>query len=588
MKNRKRYIALALAAATLLATVGCGNQAVEKEESTADSTQVSSESKASSEEQEEVNELAWLNSSDTLPLVQEGTKKTLSIYANVSNASVDPEDVWMYQFVEKEMNIDLEVTFMDGNNKTELISLAFASGDLPDIIIGGEFTANDLIRYGSVEGQIIDLAPYMETYMPNLTALLEKYPEFAAPITDGEGHVWSTGNINNPSGRGNIIRAFANYDWLETCSRELPTTLDEFLETLRAFKEMDPECTPLGGTNGWWSPGAYILNAFGYLTTDERGLSMAMRDGKPVLPVADREAYGAYLEFMKTLYEEGLIHPDFFTMSADSMKALKSEGKVGYMFQAPFLYMSDFSSWWGAEPLTSEYNDTKQWPAALSTSSLGKVVVTSSCEEPELAATFIDYFYDYDHYILSAVGPTTEQTEYHYEGFGDNFGWHFDDAYTRVLDEYELNKDKYSIKNDYLYKNIQLWANPSFGLTAVLDPDAFDPGTAGDPDTSMEDTSVLRKEITNGQKHFEIALQETMGEYVTTDLYPIAVYLDAATSEEMNNLLVVIQEYANQEAAKFITGARSLDELDAYFDEIEALGAAEYVQVYTDYYNSIQ
>ena len=577
-KNKKRFIALALAMTTLVSVVGCGGKSETEAPDVAAEETVEAVVEA---------ELEWLNPSTTLPIVKDGTEKTLEIYCKSSDASIKPEETWLYKFIEEEMNINLEVTLFDDNNKAEFLSLAFAGGDLPDIIIGGDFTSTDLVKYGVVEEQIIDLAPYME-YMPNQTVIYEQYPEYKSVITDSEGHVWSTGRIADPTYRGNITRAFVNYDWLEACNQEVPATLDEFLESLRAFKEMNEDCVPLGGTWGWYSSGAYLLNAFGYLTADTKGMSMCLRNGEPVLPVADREAYGAYLEFMNTLYKEELIHPDYFTMSSESMQALKTEGRVGYMFQAPFVYMSDFSSWWGAAPLTSEYNDKQQWPAALNTLSLGKAVITSSCEEPELAATFIDFFYDYDHYIYSSVGPTTEETEYHYDGFGENFGWHFDDTYTRVVDEYENNKDKYSTKNEYLMRNIQLWSNPTFGLTSVLDPNALDPNTAGDPDTSMEDTSVLRKEITNGQKHFEIALQETMGDYVTTDLYPTAVYLDAEVAEEMNNLLVVITEYAEQEAAKFITGARPLEELDAYFDEIEGLGAKEYVQVYTDYYNSIQ
>ena len=44
--------------------------------------------------------------------------------------------------------------------------------------------------------------------------------------------------------------------------------------------------------------------------------------------------------------------------------------------------------------------------------------------------------------------------------------------------------------------------------------------------------------------------------------------------------------YAEEEIAKFINGDRSLDTVDAFFDELEALGAAEYVQYYADYYES--
>jgi len=51
-------------------------------------------------------------------------------------------------------------------------------------------------------------------------------------------------------------------------------------------------------------------------------------------------------------------------------------------------------------------------------------------------------------------------------------------------------------------------------------------------------------------------------------------------------LRVLINDYAEAETAKFITGKRSLDEIDDYFDEIEKLGATEYVQYYKDYYEA--
>ena len=68
--------------------------------------------------------------------------------------------------------------------------------------------------------------------------------------------------------------------------------------------------------------------------------------------------------------------------------------------------------------------------------------------------------------------------------------------------------------------------------------------------------------------------------------YPGKVYLDADTATRMGNLMMIIREYATQESAKFITGKKSFDELDTYFDEIERLGALEVVQTYAEYYES--
>ena len=103
-----------------------------------------------------------------------------------------------------------------------------------------------------------------------------------------------------------------------------------------------------------------------------------------------------------------------------------------------------------------------------------------------------------------------------------------------------------------------------------------------------EDINVLRKEFTSGQLHWQKGLQSTVCKYMISEGFPTNVYIDPDDATYYDNLLTVINEYATQESAKFITGARSLDELDAYFDEIERLGALEYVEFFTEYYNSIQ
>lgn len=85
-----------------------------------------------------------------------------------------------------------------------------------------------------------------------------------------------------------------------------------------------------------------------------------------------------------------------------------------------------------------------------------------------------------------------------------------------------------------------------------------------------------------------MCLDRTLSPYRTTEVFPGAVYLDGDTTERLAGMKTAIDEYASQETAKFITGARPLEDLDSYFDEIERLGAAEYVQVYQEYYDAIQ
>lgn len=586
-KHWKRLLALLLVGVMVFAMAACSAKteadASSESKKTGESKTDAAQTAASGEK-----DLSWLNSSQTLPLVKEGTEKKLSLYIKMGADSPDPEDTWMFRFIENAMNIDIEVTKFTDANRNEIIPLAFAGGDLPDLIIGGGFTAEELVNYGVVEGQLLDLAPYMnETYMPNLTGIYAEHPEYKSAIQDSNGHVWSVGYISDPADCQNVSRAFLNYEWMEECGMELPTTLDEFLELLRTFKKANPDCYPLGGSWSSNNPSVFILNALGYLTSDPSGMSITFRNGEVVLPVADREAYGAYLEFMNTCYNEGLIHPDFFTMDESTTNAVTAEGLNGFIPQAPFLYNDDYREFWGPIPLTSEYNSTSQWPVNIGALSCGGAVVSAECEEPELAATFLDWFYTFHNMHISMIGPNVDLDSEYLYGVG---GWKFGEDLTEVHQDME----GYLSNGEYVAHVIQLWSYGTIGRDIYdFTEGEIHPLEGWMPDdyaASLDDPSEIRLDESisvDGQHHYMMAQKYSLCYNLTSDVFPAQVYFDADIVPQVNNLKVILSDYAESETAKFITGARSLNELESYFNEIERLGATEYVQYYRDYYEAL-
>lgn len=587
MKKFNRVLALCLAVVMVLAMAACGGNTAEEEKPTTQGG--GNEVVDATVAVEPGNDLSWLNTSGTMPIVAEGTEKSLSMYIWRQTGTPDLEETWMYQYVEEVMNINLDATKYTDENKSEFISLALASGELPDMIIGQSFSAADLVRYGAVESQFIDLAPYInETYMPNLTKLLEENPSFRDEITDSEGHIWSLGIVKDSGSNAPYSNMFINYQLLDEYGLEVPETIDDLLNVLRTFKENDPSCYPLGGSWVRHSPIDYLLNAFGYLITGDynNGLKIALRNGEPVIPVADREAYGAFLEFMNTCYEEELIHPDFFTMDKATTEANMSEGKFPMYLQSPVFYLENYKDYWGALPLTSEYNDTPQWPAS-SSMSIGGVVVTSSCEEPELAAAFIDWFYCARNAQMNGFGPNAE---YDADVLFGRDGWIVNEDGTR----HQLYEDKVGSENyndaEYVNSMMLIQHTFSFGCNVSRwDETSLMSGIYNFLDNyDVSEAAERRYEegyVANTEQFRLLSRHATLGQYLTTDVYPNAVYFDAETAEEVSNLWVVVKDFATQETAKFITGARSLDEIDDYFDEIEGLGADDLLQYYVDAYN---
>ena len=600
MKNKKMLVALALAGSMVLSATGCGQQSEQDTTKQTGDSQEKVESSAPVESTAEEKTPSWLNTESVFPIVNEGTEKTLSIYVMQNEMSGDPSESWVSKFLTEKTNINFEYTTFYSDNRDEFLSLAFAGNELPDIIIGGKFGPAELVKYGASNGQLVDMAPYLnETYMPNLTALYAEYPEFKLSVTDGEGRMWSLGYIANPSERGYVERAFLNYEWLEKQALEVPATLDDFLDVMRAFKEAGLAEYPVGGSYALNNPSNYILNALGYLRVSGRGDNICLRNGKVVLPYADREAFGEYLKVMNQMYQEELIHPDFYTMDSATTKAVLAEG-TGFVNQAPFLYLPEaYDEYWAALPLTSAVNDTAQWTSS-SPIKFGNAVVTSACEEPELAIRFLDSLFNMDEPIyrmcwsgydvlLNGEGATMDDVAdiiYGQEMVLEESGGY---GYKNYID----NKDSYVSKNEFLYKYINIWDNAIVGVDNwSFEPDS--PIYKDEPDWfAMKDWKEMREAlavINNGDKFFRVPMQVEMAPYMTSEVYPNAVYFDEVKSNELLNLKTAMDEYAQQEIAKFVTGARAItdDELDKYFATLEGLGALDYVQAYADYYEAIK
>lgn len=590
MKNATRLFSLLLAVCMLFTLAACGAQG--GNEITTQTTAAATNAEVTDAAETEAADVPeWLNTDSALPIVKEGYEKTLKVYVEQTTDYGEVENSWMYKYITQVMNIKLDVTTYTPDNKKDFLSLAFASNTLPDIIIAPNYSTAELLNYGEIEGQLLDMVPYInETYMPNLTSVFEAFPDAKVKFTTPNGNIWALGKVS--AGGGTLPRYFMNYDYLDELGLKAPTTLDEFIDDMRAVKAAGLCEYPIGGGYSSEHPGAFILNAMGYVGANSKAYGIALRNGKVVLPLADREAFGDYLKVMNQLYEEGLIHPDFFTMDRNSIFAEFAKNQA-FIFQAPYYCASDPDQYWPVAPLTSQWNDT---PVATGYSKTnpeivtGTVVVTSACKEPELAAKFLDWFYSMTeaNFQTSMIGPKADDTE-HLFGLD---GWTTDENGIVYLPGYENNKDKYTTSNDYLVKNIALWSSGAFGF----DTWGFDensPTYAAEPDASQyEDPSVLRKDETlnaSGDKLFQYSARVVMTPYVTAETFPAIVWMDAEQASELATTLAALRSYAKPEIAKFITGARELTdaELDDYFTNLENLGALEYVQAYQDYYDSV-
>ena len=119
-------------------------------------------------------------------------------------------------------------------------------------------------------------------------------------------------------------------DWLEKVGKDIPVTLDEFADVLRAFTNEDPDgdgvadtyglsgvqqylsLTPIFGAFGARPDQAYFLNEDGTVTTN-----------------VISEDYKTALAYIRDLYAEGVIDPEIFTADYNTTQEKVVRGEFG-------------------------------------------------------------------------------------------------------------------------------------------------------------------------------------------------------------------------------------------------------------------
>lgn len=532
----------------------------------------------------------------TLAVAEEKVTVSLLTTRN-STATNDIEDVWFFKYLAQKMNVDFELE--QTLETDQRISLMFASDSVPDLVWGIRLSNNDVMVYGMQEGMLLNWKDLITPeLMPNTYQAMQDYPDAFTASTAPDGNIYTLPMITGSSYYANTgsfsaaIRMYINKDWMDACGiTELPTTLDEYLEVLRTFKEKDPmglgeNNIPLIGNQE--KDKTFVWNALGFhgTATQAYGTSFDLKDNQLVLPCYTEEAK-EFITFYNTLYNEGLISPDYFTLDQTAARGLMASGVCGVLGDSTLAAIGDaWSSWIALSPLTSDVNDVAV--AAFNPGySVGQLYASAYTEHPEVLARIVDYMYSDEGALYYFYGPMkgTEET------LGVVDGWYYDEN-NRITTDKVVNGEFTDI-SEYAYQYIKSYSSAPgrfdhYSQTAAAMAGIEFPGkemTIVDKLTGAEIPSLIMDVYTddNNDGHWRITQSEAMIDHLTAVRLP-DVYLTAEQNQRVADLSTVINDYVTAESAKFIVGTRPLSELDAYFEELKSLGIEEYIAIYQEAY----
>lgn len=532
----------------------------------------------------------------TLAVAEEKVTVSLLTTRN-STATNDIEDVWFFKYLAQKMNVDFELE--QTLETDQRISLMFASDSVPDLVWGIGLSNNDVMVYGVQEGMLLNWKDLITPeLMPNTYQAMQDYPDAFTASTAPDGNIYTLPMITGSSYYANTgsfsaaIRMYINKDWMDACGiTELPTTLDEYLEVLRTFKEKDPmglgeNNIPLIGNQE--KDKTFVWNALGFhgTATQAYGTSFDLKDNQLVLPCYTEEAK-EFITFYNTLYKEGLISPDYFTLDQTAARGLMASGVCGVLGDSTLTAIGDaWPSWVALSPLTSDVNDVAV--AAFNPGySVGQLYASAYTEHPEVLARIVDYMYSDEGALYYFYGPMkgTEET------LGVVDGWYYDEN-NRITTDKVVNGEFTDI-SEYSYQYIKSYSSAPgrfdhYSQTAAAMAGIEFPGkemTIVDKLTGAEIPSLIMDVYTddNNDGHWRITQSEAMIDHLTAVRLP-DVYLTAEQNQRVADLSTVINDYVTAESAKFIVGTRPLSELDAYFEELKSLGIEEYIAIYQEAY----
>lgn len=343
--------------------------------------------------------LSILAESNPFPLVTEPTELTMAVWQR--SGQVPYNDMLMWQKYEKLTGIHINWIELPDSTFIERRNLMFATGDLPDAIYRAKLSMNDINKYAA-EGLILPLNDLIEKYAPNLTKFFERHPEVKKALTLEDGNIYSLGYFNECAGLEIDNRQFINKSWLERLSLNMPGTIDELTEVLRAFRDQDAngngdptDEVPLSST----SISALTSTFLGAFGLQNRGPNQAWVDVDETTgslrfwPAA--EGYKQLLKTLQGWYAEKLLDNDIFTMTIESNVAKGTADRIGLQCSYNMTNVGNQAEKYQGFPAALIGPDGDQLYTAVKSTiyAPGSFVICKDNKNPEATMKWVDYFY---------------------------------------------------------------------------------------------------------------------------------------------------------------------------------------------------
>lgn len=542
MRNSKQRISLWLTAVILFSSFcinGCGQSGGNEEIRQTEAEISQPETEISPPETQTVTLTYWSGLGD----------KASQVIS--SNAQIP-----IYDVLAEMTGVSIEWINPSVTDQDTQLNLLLASQNLPDMIFYDWQSSYSGGLAKAVTDEIaIPLNDLIDEYAPNFKNLLEENPELKKQISLDDGTI-----AMFPSARTDPrVRIWfgpqIRQDWLDNLGLDMPQTIDDWYNVLKAFKEQDANGNgDMDDEIPFVAAGASSLSSYLLSFAGAYGLvrdTFCVKNGKVVYSPAEAE-YKDFLAEMAKWYEEGLIDSDFAAMDGTSVKSLITTDVAGAYFGSLAGNLGGYNTVLkevypeaqivGAPWVTSTDGNAYQQEAQHAQAFTGAgTIVTTACEDPVMAVKWLDEHYSEKGTLLMTFG---------------------------------IEGVSYEMVNGEPVLTDEILNNPS-GLSydIALAQYSMKPNTA----EAMDDTYAIYSQY-NLQSDVQREANNLWAEGDLSIIMP-PVSMTADESAEYSKIMNEITTYTSESIVKFIMGQIDINEFDAFVQSLKDMDLDRAIEI---------
>ncbi len=555
MKRKKISRLLAIAASVSLlagALAGCGGSSDGASSDTPASDTSSGEESAAEDESDtqETQDSTATDASD---------QELITVTLMRSNSAAQPtaEDNKVVQLVEQKFNIHLQLQLIPDADYTTKRSVALASADLPDIIMG--VTVDELRQYAPT-GEFLNLYDYQDLVSDYLGIVQADDRAAATKTYETDGGMYGFQRLEY--NRIDLAPLVAlRMDRVEETGLGIPTTWDELYEVMLAIKANYPDqyvFSTRNKTTYMFGQLAYAMGSGGFPCFSSSGMYYEPREDK-WLYGPTKESFVPVITFLANAYADGLLDPDYATMDKDTLHEKLSNGSlsmvvdnnsfIGRVYNPALAQVDENAMFDIIAPLESKENGTKRalryerdWTEF--------TCVNADTKYPERIMELLNWMYTEEGRMVTNFGE--EGVDYTVEADGTI------KTNPDLIAEHQNDADVFSGIQGALGVGL-------LSLGEYIDEALY--AEVSDP-IFIEQGQQIREWTQDGDINYN----------------PAVPYFNTEEQEEVTELQQAIQNVFAAEIESYINGQKSLDDWGSLVEKLESQGTERLEELFNAAY----